>query len=277
MENASLAEITNFALEEAVRLTQSKIGYIAFASEDEKVLNMFSWSQTAMSECKIINKPVSYPVESTGLWGEAVRQRKPVITNDYNTPNFLKKGIPEGHVKIYKHMNLPIFDDNRIVIVAGVGNKETNYDESDVRQLTLLMTGLWNITKRHHVEINLRQSKERLQSLYDLIQKDFESEKDIVEYALEEAVRLTGSKIGYFHFMKPDQVNLDLYTWSKEVWKNCKADSDRHYPLETAGVWADCARIRKPVVHNDYQNLPDKKGYPEGTFSYYPSYECSSI
>jgi len=264
MGNSSIVEIINFALEEAVRLTQSKIGYIAFASEDEKILNMHAWSKTALPEYKISDKPVSYPVESTGLWGEAVKQRKPVITNDYLAQNSLQIGWPEGPVKIEKHMNLPVFDDNKIVIVAGVGNKESDYDESDIRQLTLLMTGLWGIIKRRNFEIDLRQNKERLQSLYDLIQKDFKSEKELIEYALEEAVRLTGSKIGYFHFMKPDQQNLDLYTWSKEVWKSCKAESDGHYPLEKAGVWADAARTRKPVVHNDYQNMADKKGYPDG-------------
>ncbi|MBI4643150.1 MAG: PAS domain S-box protein, partial [Deltaproteobacteria bacterium] len=99
-----------------------------------------------------------YPVETTGLWGEAVRQRQAVITNDYAAANPWKKGYPEGHVKIVRHMNVPIFDNHKIVIVAGVGNKPSDYDESDVRQLSLLMEGMWRIVQRKQAEDKLEQS-----------------------------------------------------------------------------------------------------------------------
>jgi PAS domain S-box-containing protein len=158
MTDASLSEITKFAMEEAIRLTGSKIGYIAFMNEDETVLTMHAWSRAAMSECRIADKPRKYPVETTGLWGEAVRQRRPIITNDYGAANPWKKGYPEGHVHIARHMNAPIFDGQKIVIVAGVGNKPADYDESDVRQLTLLMEGMWRMLQRNQAEAELEQS-----------------------------------------------------------------------------------------------------------------------
>jgi len=163
MTQASLQEITAFALEEGVRLTKSKIGYLAFMNEDETVLTMHSWSKTAMDQCAIIDKLIVYPIETTGLWGEAVRQRQPVITNDYAAPNPLKKGHPEGHVQVTRHMNVPIFDDQRIVAVAGVGNKEEPYDESDIRQLTLLMQGMWRLIQRREAVEELRKARDALE------------------------------------------------------------------------------------------------------------------
>jgi PAS domain S-box-containing protein len=163
MTGATFREITDFALETAVALTNSKIGYLAFMNEDESVLTMHSWSKSAMAECAIIDKPIVYPVVNTGLWGEAVRQRKPVFTNDYPAPNPLKKGYPEGHVHILRHMNAPIFDGDRIVIVAGVGNKEAPYDESDLRQLTLLMQGMWQLIERRRTQEDLRKSHDELE------------------------------------------------------------------------------------------------------------------
>jgi PAS domain S-box-containing protein len=161
MTRASLQEITNFALEEGVRLTRSKIGYLAFMNEDETVLTMQAWSKGAMGECAVADKTFVYPVETTGLWGEAVRQRRPIITNDYGAPNPHKKGYPPGHVHIRRHMNIPLFDGDRIVAVAGVGNKEEDYDDSDVRQLTLLMHAmLWQI-KRQQAEKALAAEVER--------------------------------------------------------------------------------------------------------------------
>ncbi len=161
MTKATLKEITDFALEEGVRLTKSKIGYLAFMNEDETVLTMQAWSKSAMEECAIEGKPFVYPVETTGLWGEAVRQRRPIITNDYATPSPYKKGYPEGHVDIQRHLNLPVFDGNHIVAVAGVGNKDEEYDESDVRQLTLLMNGMWWQIKRQRAEEALTAEMER--------------------------------------------------------------------------------------------------------------------
>ncbi|HOC67252.1 MAG TPA: PAS domain S-box protein [Candidatus Hydrogenedentes bacterium] len=167
MTKASTKELTDFALEEAVRLTDSTIGYFAFMNEDESVLSMYAWSRTAMQECAIQDKPILYPVKDTGLWGEAVRQRAPVITNDYEAPNQQKKGYPEGHVRIRRHMNIPVFDEGRIVIVAGVGNKKTPYDEADVRQLTLLMEGMWRILKRREDENTLKRMRSYLQNIVD--------------------------------------------------------------------------------------------------------------
>ena len=161
MANASLPEIAQFAMEEATRLTASKIGYVTFMNEDETVLTMHAWSRAAMAECSIDDKPLLYPVETTGLWGEAVRQRRPIITNDYAGPNPWKKGYPKGHVDVIRHMNVPIFDSDKIVIVAGVGNKPSDYDESDIRQLTLLMEGMWRIVQRKEAEEELQREKER--------------------------------------------------------------------------------------------------------------------
>ncbi len=152
MTKATLKEITNFSLEEGVRLTKSKIGYLAFMNEDETVLTMQAWSDTAMQECAVTDKPLVYPLENTGLWGEAVRQRRPMITNDYAAFSPYKKGYPVGHVEIHRHMNIPVFDGDRIVAVAGVGNKDEDYDDSDVRQLTLLMNGMWSQLKRKRAE-----------------------------------------------------------------------------------------------------------------------------
>jgi len=148
MAGASLNEITDFAREEAVRLTDSKLGYLAFTNADETVLIMHSWSKSAMKDCEVEDKHFTYPVESTGLWGEAVRQRKSIITNDYKSHNPMKKGYPEGHVQLNRHVNIPLFDGDHIVAVAGVGNKEEDYDESDVLQLTLLMQAMWKLVKR---------------------------------------------------------------------------------------------------------------------------------
>ncbi|MDD4249369.1 MAG: GAF domain-containing protein, partial [Methanosarcina sp.] len=167
MAGASLKEITDFAREEAVRLTDSKLGYLAFMDAYETSLIMHSWSKSAMEECTIEDKPFIYPIKTTGLWGEAIRQRKPIITNDYPAPSSLKKGYPKDHVHLTRHMNVPIFDGDRIIAVAGVGNKDEPYDESDLRQVTLLMQGMWQLIQRKQLEDALKTYSEDMSKVND--------------------------------------------------------------------------------------------------------------
>ncbi len=167
MTHASMQEIASFAMEEAVRLTQSRIGYLAFANEDESVLTMYAWSRSAMKECAIEQKPLVYQVATTGLWGETVRQRKAIITNDYQAPIPLKKGFPKGHVNVERHLGVPIFDNDRIVIVAGVGDKGSDYNERDIKQLELLMSGMWRIVQKKQAEDALRHSEARFRTAFE--------------------------------------------------------------------------------------------------------------
>ena len=87
----------DYALKEAIDLTNSKIGYIYYYSEATKRFTLNTWSKGVMNDCAIQNPQVEYDLEQTGCWGEAVRQRKPIIINNYGAVNPLKKGAPEGH------------------------------------------------------------------------------------------------------------------------------------------------------------------------------------
>ena len=100
MTDATLQQITGYALEEIVRLTQSKVGTLRFFAMMRRFRLMHSWSKQAVRECAIIERPIHYIVEETGLWGEAVRQRKAVIINNYTAPNPWEKGYSAGHMTL---------------------------------------------------------------------------------------------------------------------------------------------------------------------------------
>ncbi|MFO1424082.1 MAG: PAS domain S-box protein [Candidatus Competibacteraceae bacterium] len=111
----------------------------------------------------------------------------------------------------------------------------------------------------------LQVSDLRLKAMFEMSQQaEAMDERELLQRGIEEAVRLTHSTIGYLHFVNDDQETIQLYTWSADTLKHCTAVYDSHYPISLAGLWADTARRRRPVVHNDYQNLPDRRGYPAG-------------
>ncbi|MDY0387858.1 MAG: PAS domain S-box protein [Methanolobus sp.] len=157
MTDASIKEIADFVQEEAVRLTRSQMGYIAFLNEEGTILIVYSWSKNMLKNCKVKEMKLEYPLESTGLWGEPIRQKKAIIINDYDAPNPLKRGYPEGHNKLSRYMSIPIFDGKKVVGAAGVTNKQEEYNKSDARQLTLFMEGIWRLIQRKRAEDTLRE------------------------------------------------------------------------------------------------------------------------
>jgi PAS domain S-box-containing protein len=89
---------------------------------------------------------------------------------------------------------------------------------------------------------------------------------EILSETLDEVSELTGSPIGFYHFVEADQLTLSLQAWSsRTVSEFCTAPGQAsHYSIGDAGVWVDCVHQRRPVIHNDYESLPHRKGMPEG-------------
>jgi PAS domain S-box-containing protein len=89
---------------------------------------------------------------------------------------------------------------------------------------------------------------------------------ELLQFTIDEIETLTGSTVGFFHFLELDQKTLHLKTWSTNTVQNvCSIkDANAHYPVDQAGVWADCVRLKRPVIHNNYAALPNRKGLPDG-------------
>jgi PAS domain S-box-containing protein len=158
-------ELLDFTLNEAVELTDSQIGYIYFYDNESENFTLHSWSKNVMKECAIANPDRMYHLEKTGLWGEAVRQRKPIMVNDFNAPNEYKKGYPEGHSKLLKFLTIPVFQNNEIVAVVGVANKKTDYTQTDILHLTILMENTWTVLEKIEKDEFIKEQNKELKKL----------------------------------------------------------------------------------------------------------------
>lgn len=174
---------------------------------------------------------------------------------------------------------------NLIVIVSGIVIAETiamivvyffqhlpYYQQVvlDAAVMTLIITPLLyflsarplirHIRQRAQTE-SLQQSRLRLARFATRHSLD-----ELLQSILDETETLTGSTIGFFHFLDSDQKKLQLKAWSTNTIKHmCTVTAhDRHYDVDQAGVWADCIRQRRPVIHNHYAALAHRKGLPDG-------------
>jgi|GEM_PF-1053627 len=168
---------------------------------------------------------------------------------------------------------LPLTSESQTFGVIGIYSVET--DAFDIREVEILkeladdlafgITALRIKAKRRKAEERLCKEVERGNLLLELYEKASQlSDKQLYDYALEHAVRLTNSAIGFFHLISDDQKNVILTTWNSEALKNCTAAYDTHYPINIAGNWVDCVRLKRPVIYNDFVNSPNQKGLPKG-------------
>lgn len=164
MSEAPVEEMAGFALERGIALTGSKIGFVGFLDEDESIYTLHAVSKAVVKECDVEGNPMHWPVAGGGIWADAIRQRRTLFVNDYSQPHPSKKGLPTGHPAVARLMIVPVFDGKRIVAVAGVGNKSSDYDKSDERQVALLLSRLWDNVHRN-------VSRKALEEAYDQLEQ----------------------------------------------------------------------------------------------------------
>lgn len=110
-----------------------------------------------------------------------------------------------------------------------------------------------------------QEAAQRSAMLLELYEKASHlADKELYAYALDQAVGLTGSTVGFFHQVSEDQRTIILTMWNDEALKTCTTSPRNHYPIESAGIWADCVRSKAPVICNEYPGCPNSKGMPEG-------------
>ncbi len=161
----SIAAFLDFALERTVKLSGSRFGYIYHYDEESREFVLNTWSKEVMAECAVAEPAVRYRLENTGLWGEAVRQRRPIVVNDFQSFHPEKRGVPEGHVPILRFMTLPVFRGDRIVGVIGLANKGSDYGEADLQTVSVLMEAVWKVTEKIRSEEAVREHEELHRSI----------------------------------------------------------------------------------------------------------------
>ena len=92
------------------------------------------------------------------------------------------------------------------------------------------------------------------------------SSKEVLQKTLDEVEVVTGSRLGFFHYLEVDQRTPSLQVWSTRTVSelgNAK-ESLRQHGVGHADVWADCVRKRVPIIHNDHDKSPNRGASSDG-------------
>ncbi len=146
--SSSRDETLQMMLDEIETQTGSTIGFYHFLGVDQETLSLQAWStNTLRNMCTAEGKGSHYNVSRAGVWVDCVRERRPVIHNDYGALAN-RKGLPPGHAAVKREMVVPILRSGRIVAIIGVGNKPTDYNAIDLEITQSLGQLSWEIFER---------------------------------------------------------------------------------------------------------------------------------
>ncbi|MHC1742448.1 MAG: GAF domain-containing protein [Syntrophobacteraceae bacterium] len=151
-------QISDLVLDHAIRLTGSRMGSLGFLDDEGERFTSIASSECGGEQCKSIDQPV-WPITNDGGCSEIARQREPVILNDELDRTRHEGASSPGAMPVRRFMSVPVVSEDRVAALVVVANKESPYDTSDVRQLALLMDGMWKVLERERAEKALKAAE----------------------------------------------------------------------------------------------------------------------
>ncbi len=142
IEKCSLQEKYHFILQRIVQITASEGGYLALVDPDQAHISLCSRVEKSYDDPlsdEMADVPI--PIDLAGLPGKAVMEKTAIIDNGSMIVGD-RNSYPYRNA-VCRHIDVPIFNDGKIVIVAGVCNNSEKYNTADIRQVTMLLEGLW--------------------------------------------------------------------------------------------------------------------------------------
>ncbi len=120
-----------------------------------------------------------------------------------------------------------------------------------------------DITAQKTAEQQLRLNQTRLEALLHLIQVEDRPLRDMAEYALNQAINLTGSRAGRI-MLVTDEEDLNLMTTGLPDGRQCPLVKQAHDLSALTGLWRIAARSRQPLLINDYARRSRRHPLPAG-------------
>jgi len=154
------------AIELAVAMSGSEIGYLHLVNEDQETIELGTWSAATLRQCTAVYDR-HYPISEAGVWADSARQRRACIHNDYQALE-VRRGLPEGHVRLSRHMGVPVLCNGAVVLLVGVGNKPTDYDGDDLACFQALADQAWALIRRRREHAALELAERQLRDLQEL-------------------------------------------------------------------------------------------------------------
>jgi PAS domain S-box-containing protein len=162
-DNASTEELLTFTLDEAERLTGSTIGFFNFISDNQSVLRYACSTNSQTDNCGHAPHPT---VIDFGVSADVIHKKSAVIHNDHATLRHCNCKFV-NHSETRRELIVPIIRNGKVTATLEIGNKPVDYDENDIRLVSILAGVAWDIIAKKFAE----ESEHKMQAALQHTQK----------------------------------------------------------------------------------------------------------
>lgn len=157
MDDASEEDMARFFLDQAVKLTGSELGCLYVSGTQERPEERLYWSREVTASARQAFPP---PAFHDLLRARGEKRGDPHGAEMVNTVGERCGEIFGREIPVRRYMLAPVLDDGRVVCMAGVANKNGDYEAADLRQLELFINGMWYHLRRRWSVQALQRAKE---------------------------------------------------------------------------------------------------------------------
>lgn len=219
----------------AVELTGSQGGYLALLDEEENVSSVRGLHRGQAAHDAAERKGAA---QSSRPWQAALRQRCPQITNlDAGLPGEDRVAAP-GSWLVSRCANVPVMEDERVVLLAGVTGKALPYSDGDIQQMQTFFQEVWRILKE-------RRQNERNEHISALTRLAVQNLGDVVWIQDMHSGALLFMNEGFHELFNDAGHAMHPLTWLNQL-QSCVADrvSDFIYHSTDRQAFFDDVAIR---------------------------------
>lgn len=163
MTDDSEEDVLQFVLESLLRLTKSSSGFIFLPEQEVGGRGRMVWSLDhfgRFSSDVLKNDRLSSDIISLTTEPDGSRKFRNMRNGDGVHPVHYSF---EGLMPVYRSMIGPAMEDERVVCLAGVCNRPTDYRDDDLQQLETFISGAWLILRRQRFVRELSRAKDAAQ------------------------------------------------------------------------------------------------------------------
>jgi len=212
------------------------------------------------------------------LVNQAVTQARGLQKSDYlNRTDF--DIMSEEEAKNRRRNDLEVLKQNHLMIwEEPVGNRII-----ETRKFPVILetgkTGVGGFARDITEDVKRRERLEKISETNRIVNRcmtdEFQTVEEQLDYAIEEAKRLTGSQFALVYSYHESKGELQLQQYSDKSLLNCSLDvRSSSLPVDEAGFLGEAIRERHPILVPDYACSP----FAEGIMQWYsPIVNCMSV
>lgn len=267
------SELLNEICRIVVEVGGYRFAWIGFAENDEnKSIRPVAYAGYEGGYLSNLNLTWKDTELGRGPTGTSIRTGKPSIAKNILIEKFKpwkSRAIKRGFIssialpltvggEVIGALN--IYSDEEDVFAVG----EVELLKKIANSLSFGIEALRERAIRRYVEEIRTKQQQRLEALWNIAKLVDADEKTLCDKVMAEVIDMTQSKYAFYGFLNEDESVMTIYSWSKNVMKDCQLQNKPvEYPVAKAGILGDAVRKKKDIIVNDYENYPNKKT-PDG-------------